>query len=177
MRKQEPRIVADDAQCPSGASRPALVHEQITRAALGAFYTVYNELGFGFLESVYRDAMALEIRERGLIVEVEAPIVVRYRNREVGHFRADLLVEKRVVLELKACPSVGASERQQLLNYLRGTGLEVGLLLHFGQRPGFARMVMSQELGGRRSNLRRSAAVHLGDDPRHRFSRGAPSDR
>src|SRR3954466_12509439 len=136
MKKQQPRIVADGFEGPSGSPRPDLLHGAVTRAVVGAFYAVYNELRYGFLESVYRDALVLELRSRGLRAEIEAPIAVRYKQSEVGHFRADILVEGRVVVELKACASVGGTERQQLLNYLRGTGLEVGLLLHFGPRPG-----------------------------------------
>ena len=113
---------------------------QVTGAVIGAFFDVYNALGFGFLESVYRRSLAEELRSRGLEVREEAPVAVRYRELEVGHFRLDLLVERSVACELKATMLLGPADKRQLINYLRATDLAVGLLLHFGPAPRFHRI-------------------------------------
>ena len=118
-----------------------LVHEELTREILGAFYRVYTALGYGFLEAVYANAMAVELVRRGLSCEREAQVDVRYAGVVVGRYRTDILVDRRVVLELKASASLDPMARQQLSNYLRATGLEVGLLLHFGRRPEFQRLL------------------------------------
>ena len=118
-----------------------LVQEGITRGVIGAFYTVYNELGYGFLESVYRNALLLELDRRDLRADAEVPIDVVYKGRTVGIFRADVLVERAVLLELKAAQAVGVADRRQLLNYLKATEIEVGLLLHFGPRAQFHRVI------------------------------------
>ena len=117
-----------------------LVDGDVTRRVIGAFYVVYNELGVGFLEAVYRNALAVELRDGGVDVTVEAPIVVHYKRRPVGHYRADLLVDRRVVVELKATERLHPSARAQLRHYLRATGLTVGLLLHVGERPSVLRV-------------------------------------
>ena len=122
---EEPRMNVERSATSRDRSASILLHGDLTRRIVGAFYAVYFELGYGFLESVYRNALSVELRDRGLTVEVEAPIAITYRGHHVGHFRADILVERQVVVELKASASVGTADRQQLLNYLRGTGLEV----------------------------------------------------
>jgi GxxExxY protein len=114
---------------------------EITRAIIGAFFRVYNELGFGFLESVYRRALAHELRKIGLAVEVEVAIDVWYDGIVVGHFRADLLVERRVIVETKASVALVDADRKQVLNYLRATDVEIGLLLHFGPRAAVKRVI------------------------------------
>ena len=121
-----------------------LLHERLTGIIIETFYAVYNELGYGFLESVYRKAMAIALTERGLLVALEAPLEVRFRGQVVGVFRADILVEDRIIVELKASRRVGPEDEAQLLNYLKSTDLEVGLLLHFGPKPTFKRIVMSR---------------------------------
>lgn len=120
-----------------------LFEEAITRRIIGAFYDVYNCLGYGFLESVYANALALEIVGRGLHVVREAGAEVRYKGEVVGMFRADLLVESRVVVELKASQKLDPAHGAQLVNYLRATDLEVGLLLHVGPRASFERFIAS----------------------------------
>ena len=130
------------------ADRPArleLLHGGVTDRILGAFFHVYNSLGFGFLESVYASALVHEMGKRGLRVEREAAIEVRYDGRVAGVFRAAVLVERVVIVELKATRALTPTDTQQLLNYLRATNLEVGLLLHFGPRPSFRRLVSSDE--------------------------------
>ena len=124
-----------------------LEHEAITQEVLGAFYTVYNELRHGFLESVYANALACELCERGQRVAREVPITVRYRGTPVGFYRADLVVEDIVLVEIKSSRQLDPQARQQALNYLRGTDLEIGLLLHFGPRPHFERVVCTRARG------------------------------
>ena len=118
-----------------------LVDAALTRAVIGAFYDVYNALGHGFLESVYAAAVCREIARRGLRVEREVTVDVRYKGAVVAVFRADVLVESRLLLELKATPSLTSADRRQLLNYLRATGLELGLLLGFGHRAVVQRVI------------------------------------
>jgi len=117
-----------------------LKHKELTARIIRVFFEVYNELGFGFLESVYAEALASAFREAGLTVEREMPLEVRFRGRVVGQFRADLVVGGAVLVETKACPSLHPAHNAQVLNYLRATVLEIGLLLNFGPRPGIKRL-------------------------------------
>jgi GxxExxY protein len=105
------------------------------------FYDVYNELGHGFLESVYHRSLALALESIGLNIASKVAIPVWFRGNKVGRFEADILVEGCVLLELKAVRALNSSHRAQLLNYLRATDIEVGLLLNFGERPEFKRIV------------------------------------
>ena len=111
-----------------------LREEEPTGKIITCFFRVYDELGFGFLESVYQRAMAFELTESGLVAEPEVLIEVLYRGEKVGHFRADLMVERKVILEIKASQALADSDRTQLFNYLRGSQAELGLLLHFGPK-------------------------------------------
>lgn len=121
-----------------------LFERELTHRVIGTFYDVYNALGYGFLESVYRCAFAIELTRRGIHVASEVPVDVVYEGEVVGSFRADLLVESRVVLELKACQKLTAADEMQVLNYLRATDLELGLLFHFGPKPAFRRFISSR---------------------------------
>jgi GxxExxY protein len=105
------------------------------------FFEVYNELGAGFLESVYVESLAIALSQTGLSVEREKPLTVRFRGRVVGKFRADLIVDDVVLIEAKACPKLNSLHEAQTLNYLRATSLEVALLLNFGSRPQFRRLL------------------------------------
>jgi GxxExxY protein len=127
-----------------------LFEEALTHRIIGAFYDVYNALGYGFLESVYTTALKREIEDRGLQVVREAGAEVHYKGAVVGLFRADLLVESRVVVELKACRRLEPAHPAQVMNYLRATDLEVGLLLHFGPRPAFQRFIATNDHPGAR---------------------------
>lgn len=120
-----------------------LVQEAVTRQVIGAFYDVFNRLGYGFLEAVYANALEIELRERRQRVEREVPVQVNYRGRSIGEYRADLIVGGTVLVEIKATKTLEAHARQQLLNYIRGTDLEVGILLHFGPKPRFERIISS----------------------------------
>jgi GxxExxY protein len=141
-----------------------LFEEAITRRIIGAFYDVYDGLGYGFLESVYANALAFEIVGRGLHVVREASTEVRYKGEVVGSFRADLLVESRVVVELKSSRKLDAAHGAQLLNYLRATDLEVGLLLHFGPRASFQRFIASNNFVGSQGDARSSASSAAAPD-------------
>ena len=118
-----------------------LKHGLITDQILKVFYEVYNELGHGFLESVYHRSLILALESVGLNVCSKVPIPVWFRGTRVGRFEADILVEKCVLLELKAVRMLDSSHRAQLLNYLRATEIEVGLLLNFGETPEFKRVI------------------------------------
>ena len=125
-------------------------HGELTGQIIGVFYDVYNELGHGFLESVYQKSLGLALRSAGLNACWPIDIPVRFRGIEVGHFEADMLVEKCVLLELKAVRTLDGSHQAQLLNYLRATEIEVGLLLNFGVKPEFWRLLFdnSRKLSG-----------------------------
>ena len=116
-------------------------HGDITQTIIGVFYEVYNELGHGFLESVYHRSLVLALQSVGLNVSSRVDIPVWFRGSEVGHFQADILVERSVLLELKAARALESAHRAQLLNYLRATEIEVGLLLNFGEKPEVKRLI------------------------------------
>src|SRR5437868_3452327 len=109
-----------------------LKHQDLTEKIIGIFYEVYNELGYGFLESVYENAMALALQQAGLTVHKQFSVPVWSRGQQVGDFRGDLAVDDRVILEFKAARTIERAHEAQLLNYLRATPLEIGLLLNFG---------------------------------------------
>ena len=110
-----------------------LVHEALTARILEACFEVINELGAGFLESVYQNALLLALRQKGLIVESQAPVSVLFRGEIVGQFYADLFVDGKVIVELKAVSALLPEHKAQLINYLKATGIEVGLLVNFGK--------------------------------------------
>jgi GxxExxY protein len=110
-----------------------LEHRETTEKIIGAAFEVYNVLGYGFLETVYKKSMQVELQRLGLKCEVERPILVRYRNVIVGEFRADLFVNDAVIAELKVAKNYNVEDKPQLLNELKATGIKVGLLLNFGR--------------------------------------------
>jgi GxxExxY protein len=118
-----------------------LLHKELTDKILKAFYDVYNELGFGFLEKVYQNSLFLELRNRGFQIEAQKQIKVHFKGIEVGEYYADLVVDNLIILELKAADGIVPEFENQLINYLRGTDKEVGLLLNFGIKPDFRRKV------------------------------------
>lgn len=123
-------------------------HKAITEQILKAFYAVYNILGYGFLEKVYENAMVLELGESGLEVVTQAPIKVFYSGHVVGEYFADLLVDDAVIVELKSVGALSPEHEAQLLNYLKATRYEVGLLLNFGPKPQVMRKVYDNQLKG-----------------------------
>jgi len=120
-------------------------HREITRQIVGVFFQVYGELGYGFLESVYRAAMTIALREAGLAVKPEIELEARFRGRAIGQFRADLLIEDVVLVELKATRGIDSAHIAQLLNYLRCTSLETGLILNFGPGPQIRRLIFTND--------------------------------
>ena len=131
---------------------------QLTDKIIGTFYDVYNELGYGFLESVYEESLVIALRASGFIVSRQIPVPVWFREHKVGDFRADLLVESCVLLELKCARLLDAAHEAQLLNYLKSTQIEVGLLLNFGLRPQFRRLLFDNERKKIRENPCKSVA-------------------
>jgi GxxExxY protein len=151
---------ADRSSRDDGPGAPGrMLQERLTRRVLRCYYEVYNELGPGFLESVYGNAMAIAFRDAGLEAFREAPISIRFRDETVGDFRADFLIERLVLVELKAVRVLDNVHAAQLLNYLRGSDVEVGLLLNFGPQPEFRRQVLSTSHRTIRAHPRKSA-VH-----------------
>lgn len=120
-------------------------HSELTDLIIGVFYEVYNELGYGFLESVYRNALQLALIEKGLSVEPEKAISVYFRGKKVGDFRADLVVNDLVLLELKTAEAIAIAHEAQVLNYLRSTALEIGLILNFGPKPQVRRLLFDND--------------------------------
>ena len=118
-----------------------LLHKDLTDAIIKTFYDVYNELGYGFLEKVYQNSMYIELKARGFNVEAQKQIKVFYKNNQVGEYYADLVINDLIIIELKAAEVIVEEFECQLINYLRGTDKEVGLLLNFGKKPEFRRRV------------------------------------
>jgi GxxExxY protein len=123
----------------------ALKHEDLTGQIIKAFYKVYNELGYGFLEKVYENALALELESVGLGVRRQQPTRVYYFGRQVGDHYADLVVENLVIVELKCADGICEAFEAQLLNYLKATEIEIGLLLNFGPKPEFRRKIFTND--------------------------------
>ena len=110
-------------------------HSDLTEEIIGAFFAVYNALGYGFLEKVYANALNLEMERRGLKALQEFPIIVRYLGQEIGQYYADIVVNDLIIVEVKATKTLLQEHEAQLLNYLKATPYEVGLLLNFGPKP------------------------------------------
>jgi GxxExxY protein len=120
-------------------------HAEITDRIIGAFYEVYNSLGYGFLERVYQNAMVIELAARGLNAVSQAPLTVKYKGMLVGDYFADFLVEGVVIVELKAVERLVDEHFAQLLNYLRATDIDIGLLVNFGPKPEVRRKICERE--------------------------------
>lgn len=135
-----------------------LKHSVVTDKIIGVFYDVYNELGHGFLESTYAQAMIVALEAAGLHVDREYPVPVWFRGKTIGQYFADLLVERTVILELKAGRILEKAHEAQLLHYLRATEIEVGLLLGFGVRPQFRRLLFDNDRKKIRENPCESVA-------------------
>ena len=121
----------------------SLKHEAITEGIIIAFYHVYNALGYGFLEKVYDNALCYELRNRGFSIDSQQPLTVWYQGVAVGEYYADIVVNNCVIVEIKCATSLIVAHEAQLLNYLRATNMEVGLLLNFGPKPEFKRKIFS----------------------------------
>jgi len=134
------------------------MHSDLTEKIIGVFYDVYNELGHGFLESTYAEALTVALEEIGLGTAREVPVPVWFRGRKVGQYYADLIVDGVVLLELKAARTLESAHEAQLLHYLRATDIEVGLLLNFGLRPQFRRLLFDNARKKIHENPSESAA-------------------
>ena len=127
-----PRMYADSR---------GLKHGELTEKLIGIFFDIHNELGHGFLESVYEQAFSVLLAENGIFFERQIAVPVWFHGKPIGEFRADLLVERKVMVELKTGRDIEPSWEKQLLNYLRATDVEVGLLFNFGPNAQFRRYV------------------------------------
>jgi GxxExxY protein len=136
----------------------ALKHADVTEKIIGVFYDVYNELGYGFLERVYEESLVIALHQAGLAVNRQIALPVWFRGHKVGEFRADLLVENSVLLELKSARALEPSHEAQLLHYLKSTEVEVGMVLNFGARPQFRRLLFDNERKEIRGNPWKSVA-------------------
>jgi GxxExxY protein len=124
----------------------ALLYKEATDQIIKIYYSVYNELGYGFLEKVYQNAMYLALSSSHLQVEAQKQVKVNFRGSVIGEYYPDLIVNNIIVLELKAVESIIPQHERQLLNYLRGTDIEVGLLFNFGPKPEFRRKVFENHI-------------------------------
>ena len=122
-------------------ARGELFEARLTESIIGAFYDVYNTLGYGFLEHVYVRALERELRSRNHSVAREVAIGVRYKGEIIAEQRLDMIVDRKVLVEIKSTHDLNKSAARQVYNYLKATTLEVGLLLHFGPQPTFYRMI------------------------------------
>jgi GxxExxY protein len=123
-----------------------MLYQETTSVILKCFYKVYNTLGYGFLEKVYENALYYELVKHGLSCRKQAPITVMYGNLTVGNYFADIIVEEKIILELKAAEGLAEEHVFQLINYLKATNIEVGLLLNFGKKPQFTRRLFTNDL-------------------------------
>ncbi|MBE9547009.1 MAG: GxxExxY protein [Proteobacteria bacterium] len=118
-------------------------YKELTEKIIKIFYMVYNKLGYGFLEKVYEKAMMIECKKEGIPVASQYPIKVLYENEIIGEYYADIVVDNKVIIEIKAARQLAKEHEAQLLNYLKATDIEVGLLLNFGPEPEIKRKVFS----------------------------------
>jgi GxxExxY protein len=122
-----------------------LYQKETTDKIIEVFYTVYWELGYGFLEKVYHNSMLIELRKNNLKCESQRKIQVRYKGLEVGDYFSDIVVNNNVILELKASDFLLSEHEQQLINYLKATNIEIGLLLNFGKKPEIRRKIFTND--------------------------------
>lgn len=134
-------------------------HSEITEKIIKCFYKVYNTLGYGFLDKVYENALFIELKKNNLFVEKQKQIKVYYENIDVGKYFADLIVSENVIIELKASKGLCEEHEFQLINYLKATDIEIGMLLNFGKTPQFKRKVFSnnyKQMNHKKSRYQRS---------------------
>ncbi len=134
-----------------------LIQKELTNKILKSYYKVYNTLGFGFLEKVYENALMIELYKNGIKAIKQKPIKVFYENQIVGEYFADIIVEESIILELKAVEHLIKEDENQLINYLKSTNIEIGLLLNFGKEPEIRRKFFSNER--KKLNLDNSKSV------------------
>ena len=122
-----------------------MIHQELSNKVIKAYYNVYNSLGYGFLEKVYENAFKFELESMGINVEQQKNIKVYYKEKMVGDYFADLIVEQCIILELKATESICEEHEAQLLNYLRATTIELGFLFNFGKKAEFRRKIFTND--------------------------------
>jgi GxxExxY protein len=122
-----------------------IVPKELVDIILSEFYIVHNDLGYGFLERVYQNALYFALKDEGLKCETEKSINVYHNGRVVGEYRADLLVEDKILLELKACETINPAHEAQLINYLKATNIEIGYVLNFGRKAEFSRKIFTND--------------------------------
>jgi GxxExxY protein len=133
-------------------------HSELTEKIIGVFYEVYKELGFGFLESVYEEAMTVVLKSRGIEFQRQVLVPVWFRGQKIGSYQADLVIGGVVLVELKACRILDPAHEVQLLHYLRSTEIEIGLLLNFGPKAQVRRLAFDNNRKGISVYQRSSAA-------------------
>ena len=121
-------------------------YRELTERIINVFYKVYNKLGYGFLEKIYENAMMLELKKEGITSASQSPIRVLYEDEIIGEYYADILVDNKVIIEIKASRRLVNENEAQLLNYLKATDIEVGLLLNFGAKPEVKRKVFDNSM-------------------------------
>ena len=131
----------------------SILHKELTGSILKLFYEVYNELGYGFLEKVYQNSLLIELRNKGLEATPNKKIKVYYKGENVGDYYADIIVNDTIILELKAADYIVEEFENQLLNYLKGTDCEIGLLLNFGKKPEFRRKIYENKRKNRKNQF------------------------
>lgn len=142
VRRHDAENSSDDAE---GRRDERFLHGDLTRMIIGAFYAVHSKLGAGFLENVYSNALAVMLRKAGIHVEREVPFELFFEGVSVGVYRADLVVASSVIVETKTANAIDARHKAQLLNYLRVSGLEVGLVLNFSHKAEFKRIALTRK--------------------------------
>lgn len=123
-----------------------LKHEELSKKIIAAAYNIHKELGQGFLEKVYKNALAIELQEAGIKCDLEVPMSVRYHGHVVGDYVADMIVEDKIIVEAKAVSELNSVHEVQLVNYLKATGIQVGLLINFGRSIQVKRRVFGYDM-------------------------------
>ena len=121
------------------------LYGDLTEQIIKAFYQVYNTLGYGFLEKVYENALLVELAEMGLYVEQQKKVDVYYKDNNVGYYLSDLIVDSKLIVEIKAAEAICLEHECQLINYLKASDKEIGILLNFGKSPSFKRKIFSNK--------------------------------
>ena len=129
----------NDSNAGQSSSHAVIIEKDLSHVIVGCFFDVYNELGYGFVEMLYARALEITMQQRGLRVDREYPITVTFRGQRIGFHRIDMLVERRVIVEVKSTERLAESARRQLRNYVKALGVDLGILLHFGPIPKFYR--------------------------------------
>ena len=122
-----------------------LLHEELSNKIIAAFYKAYNTLGYGFLEKVYENSLLHELISQDINAVSQFPIEVFYNKVKVGQYFADILVDGKIIIEIKAAEAIAEEHELQLINYLKATDIEIGLLLNFGKKPEFRRKIFTND--------------------------------